>query len=148
MIVETNLDDTSSELIGTDFQEGLLQAGAIDFYFSAIQMKKGRPGLKLSVLIAREGLDTLGRYILENSSTIGLRYYPVDRVILERKSFKVHTPYGPVKVKQVTTPEGNLRRKIEYESLQNLKEKHNISILRLQEELYPIISKHQNDEEE
>lgn len=111
-------------------------------------MKKGRPGFKLSVLVERKNLEKISRYILEHSTSIGVRYYPVSRMILRRKSYQVDTPYGPVWVKQVTTPEGFKRHKIEHESLQNLKEKHNISILRLQEELYPLVFKLQYDEEE
>ncbi|MCB0685294.1 MAG: DUF111 family protein [Saprospiraceae bacterium] len=148
MILETNLDDSSAELLGIDFQENLIRSGAIDFYFSSIQMKKGRPGLKLSVLLAARDQEPVSDYILENSPSIGVRYYPVERTILSRKNLKVDTPYGQVDVKQVTTPSGLKRRKIEYESLQNLKDIHNISILRLQEELYPIIIKSKADEEE
>lgn len=111
-------------------------------------MKKGRPGLKLSVLLAARDQEPVSDYILENSPSIGVRYYPVERTILSRKNLKVDTPYGQVDVKQVTTPSGLKRRKIEYESLQNLKDIHNISILRLQEELYPIIIKSKADEEE
>lgn len=111
-------------------------------------MKKGRPGLKLSVLLNTSHLDNISNYILENTTSIGVRYYPVERIILQRKKLKMDTPYGPVKIKQVITPEGVRRNKIEYESLQNLKETHNISILRLQEELYPLIANIEDHEEE
>lgn len=142
------MDDTSPELIGIDFQKDLLDIGAIDFYFIPVQMKKGRPGLKLSVLLHISNLENISNYILENSTSIGVRYYPVERIILKRKKLKINTPYGPVRIKQVITPGGIKRNKIEYESLQNLKETHNISILRLQEELYPLIANTKDHEEE
>ena len=70
----------------------------------------------------------------------------MQRSILERSQLEMETPYGPVQVKQVITPSGAKRHKIEYQSLQKLKESYNISILRLQEELYPLISKILGDE--
>lgn len=133
--------------MGSDFQNDLIQNGAVDFYFTPIQMKKGRPGLMLSVLVAPDDLDRLSAFILEHSPSIGLRFHPVQRTILDRKQFDLNTPYGNVRVKQVTTPSGAKRHKIEYESLQKLKERHNISILRLQEALYPLLSKIKDNEE-
>jgi uncharacterized protein (DUF111 family) len=147
-VVETNLDDSSAEIIGSDFQDDLMKNGAIDFYFTPIHMKKGRPGLMLSVLVAPSDLDQLSAYILEHSPSIGLRHHQVQRTILPRKQFELETPYGKVMVKQVTTPTGTKRHKIEYESLQKLKEKNNISILRLQELIYPLLLKIQDHEEE
>ncbi|MBK8501824.1 MAG: DUF111 family protein [Saprospiraceae bacterium] len=146
MVVETNLDDSSAELVGTDFQNELIQNGAIDFYFTPIHMKKGRPGLMLSALVAPSDLDRLSTFILEHSPSIGLRYHTVERTILTRKQFELETPYGKVLVKQVITPSGSKRHKIEYESLQKLKENHNISILRLQELIYPLLLKIQDQE--
>ncbi len=148
MIIETNIDDSSVELIGTDFQNDLVENGGIDFYFTPVQMKKGRPGTKLSVLVSPADLDRVSDFILEHSSSIGLRYYPVNRTILQRKQMEISTPYGNVLVKQVTTPSGARRHKIEYESLRNLQVTHNISILKLEEELYPLLLKIQDHEEE
>ncbi len=148
IIVETNIDDGSAELLGLDFQNDLTQHGGIDFYFTAIQMKKGRPGLKLAVLVAPEDVERLSNFILEHSPSIGLRHFPVNRTILERRQFEMSTPYGPVQIKEVTTPSGAKRYKIEYESLQALKSKHNISILNLQNELYPLLSKKKDHEKE
>lgn len=141
MVMETNVDDSSAELLGLDFQHDIFNHGAIDFYLTSILMKKGRPGLKLSILVDAKDLARVSDFVLEHSSSIGIRYYEVQRSILERRKVEVETPYGPVQVKQVITPSGAKRHKIEYDSLQKLKESHNISILRLQEELYPLITK-------
>ncbi|NND34589.1 MAG: DUF111 family protein [Saprospiraceae bacterium] len=147
-MLETNIDDSSSELLGMEFQNGLIENGAIDFFLSSILMKKGRPGFQLSALVNKEDLHRLGAYILEHTTSIGLRYYPLDRIVLERNQFELETPFGVVSVKEVETPSGSKRYKIEHESLQNLKELHNISILRLQEEIYPLILKNRQDEKE
>ena len=138
--METNIDDISSEKLGADFQEALLENGAIDFYFTSIQMKKGRPGLKLSVLTSAFELDRVCAFILEHSTSIGVRYYSVDRSILNRSHFEMDTQYGKIQVKEVTTPSGAKRHKIEYESLRKLKDLHNIPIFQLEQELYPLLS--------
>ena len=148
ILVETNIDDSSAELLGQDFQDDLIRHGALDFYFTSIQMKKSRPGLMLTVLVAPNHLDSINSLILEHSSSIGLRYYPVVRDILPRKQYELHTPYGEVQIKEVVTPSGSKRLKIEYESLLEIKKKHNIPILRLQNELYALLSKNQDHEEE
>ena len=146
--METNIDDSSAELLGHDFQDDLITHGALDFYFTPIHMKKGRPGLMLSVLVAPDNLDKLNDMILEHSSSIGLRYYAVHRSILERRHLEMDTPYGKVMVKEVITPSGKKRNKIEYESLLDIKKKHNIPILRLQNELNALLAKYLDHEKE
>lgn len=141
MLLETNIDDSTAELLGEDFQQGLLAHGAIDFYFSSIQMKKGRPGLQLSTLVKQQDLDGLSAFILEHSTSIGVRFFPVERRILSRRLFDLQTSYGKVKVKEVISPSGKKRYKIEHESLRKLKEKHGISILELQQNIYPLLQK-------
>ena len=131
-MIETNLDDMPSEYLGAGFQEGLLDAGAIDFFFSSVQMKKGRPGLLLSVLSDSEHLDSVNSYILEHTSTIGVRYYPVQRSILSRSIAEIETSLGKVQVKVVTNPSGLLSWKVEYDSLMELKRRHGLSLLQLQ----------------
>lgn len=131
----------SPEMLGSNFQQALLKNGAIDFYFTSIQMKKGRPGIKLSVLSSSADLNRISEFILEHTSSIGVRHYGVSRTILERYQFEMETKYGKIKVKEVITPSGAKRNKIEYESMQNLKESHNISIFRLEQELYQLLAK-------
>jgi len=133
------MDDSSGEWLGQDLQQDLLQAGAIDFYFSPVQMKKGRPGLKLSVLAGAARLDEVADFILEHTPTIGLRYYAVERRELPRRMFSLSTPYGPVQVKEVSLPSGMKRHKIEYEDLRRLSRAHGLSLLRLQQELYALL---------
>ncbi len=139
-VVETNIDDAPAEYLGADFQEGLLQSGAADFFFTPVQMKKGRPGLQLSVLTELANLKKTNRFILENTSTIGLRYYPVDRDILPRKTYEMETPYGSIKVKEVENPSGRKSRKIEYDSLRTLSARHGVSVQQLQSELFPLLN--------
>lgn len=83
-ILETNIDDFSNEFLGKEFQDELLLNGALDFYFNHIQMKKARPGILLSCSVLENNIDKLSDYILENTSTIGIRYYPVQKKMLKK----------------------------------------------------------------
>ncbi len=139
-VIESNLDDSTAEYLGTDFQNQLLENGATDFYFTPVQMKKGRPGLKLTVLASSGSLDRVKEFVLENTSTIGLRYYQVEKDRLPRKNVEIVTKYGPVQVKEVVRPSGSKSHKIEYQSLIEISKKNNINILELETELYNLIS--------
>jgi len=139
-IIESNIDDGPAEYLGNAFQDQLLEAGAVDFYFTQVQMKKGRPGLKLSVLTSVQNLTKVANYILEHTTTIGVRHYAVNRTILSRRQFEMETKYGTIKVKEVTTPSGYKRHKIEYESLRNIQKNHDISLPQLQAELLQILN--------
>ena len=145
--METNLDDARPEVLGENFQQDLLALGARDFYFTSIQMKKGRPGLKVSVLCDQERQEAINAFLLEHTPSIGVRHFKVERTILDRRQFELDTPYGKVDVKAVTTPSGENRYKIEYESLRKLKELHKIPILKLEALLYPLLSKIHDHEE-
>ena len=129
--IETNLDDSSSELLGSDFQAQLLEQGAIDFTLTQALMKKGRPGHLLSTLASHEDLESVCDFILENTTAIGVRYYPVSRKILDRTEEAVSTEFGTIRVKTVTTPSGKERRKAEYEDLSRVAKKQGVSIAEL-----------------
>ncbi len=126
--VETNLDDCSPELLGEDFQRILQNSGAIDFTITQALMKKGRPGLLLSALVKQANLEAVCDCIMEHTTAIGVRYFPVERKILERHEETVATDYGPIRVKVVQTPSGKSRRKAEYDDLRKASENHGISI--------------------
>ena len=116
-MIQTNIDDLSGEFMGAEFQDGLYQAGAIDIYMEQVIMKKGRPGVILNVLCSPEQTQNVAEYILEQTSTIGIRYYNTKRVELDRKISDIHTSFGKVSVKEVKTPSGNSRIKIENKDL-------------------------------
>jgi len=141
VIIETNLDDISPEFLGNAFQNELMELGVKDFYFTSVQMKKGRPGLKLSVLFEVGDIDRVSDFIFENTSTIGLRYFPVSRKTLARKKLTISTKYGDVDIKEVETPSGLKRHKIELDSLQRINKEHKIGIPRLYAELHEILIK-------
>jgi hypothetical protein len=90
-VIETNIDDMSAEIIGSDFQKRLFDLGAIDFYLTQVVMKKGRPGFMISILAKPEDFDKITDFVLENTTSIGLRYYPVKRKILNRSIRNIET---------------------------------------------------------
>jgi uncharacterized protein (DUF111 family) len=65
----------------------------------------------------------------------------VAREILNRRAYEMETPYGKVKVKEVTKPSGRKSRKIEYESLRKLSTQNDIPVPQLEQELYAILNK-------
>ncbi len=114
VVIETNIDDYNPELYDYVF-ERLLQAGARDVFLTPVQMKKGRPGVVLSVLCAAADREALGAIVLGETSAIGLRYYPVQRMMLERELREVTTKYGPIRVKVARGPDGHENLAPEYE---------------------------------
>ncbi|MEQ9221569.1 MAG: nickel pincer cofactor biosynthesis protein LarC [Cyclobacteriaceae bacterium] len=138
-VIETQLDDTSGEVLGSHFQEQLIKLGASDVFYTPIQMKKGRPAQKITVLASENYWEAACEFLLEHTPTIGLRYYKVGKKILKRTNLEIETTYGKVKVKETTKPSGRNQRKIEYESLLEISQKLNQSILETQELLYPLI---------
>ncbi|RME51340.1 MAG: nickel pincer cofactor biosynthesis protein LarC [Caldilineae bacterium] len=98
LLLETNIDDMNPELYGP-VREHLTAAGALDVWTTAIGMKKGRPGVLLSVLAPAEKEADLARLILQETTTLGVRVHSVRRHTAERALRTVQTVYGPVRVK-------------------------------------------------
>ena len=119
-VIQTNIDDLSGEYLGLDFQQKLLDQGALDFYFQQVIMKKGRPGVILTVLTSSSNLEKISELILENTTAIGLRSYPVERMELTRENLYHQTAFGDLKVKEVTLPSGKKRIKIENEEINRI----------------------------
>lgn len=99
--IEANIDDTTGEILGNTMTE-LMDAGALDVYFTSIQMKKNRPGIKLSVLIEPTDFDKFVYLIFKNSSTIGVRYQTLNRIKMNREFEKVEVRGNFIRVKVLT----------------------------------------------
>ena len=117
IVIQTNIDDFNPEFLGKEFQEQLLNKGALDFYYNQIIMKKGRPGLVLTVICPEIKFDDLSRFILASTSTIGLRYYKTNRLELDRKIKEVKTEFGTFKVKVAKGIDGETKIKPESEEV-------------------------------
>ena len=96
--LETNLDDCPPELLGAVFQQ-LLDAGALDVWFTPIQMKKQRPAVMLSVLCEEEKVEALAEILFAGTTAFGLRSDKVVRLKLARRTETVRTEFGEIDVK-------------------------------------------------
>ena len=97
-VVETNLDDVSGEVVGFATTK-LLEAGALDVYTTAIQMKKNRPGVTITVLCQPPQLEKIERVLFRETGTLGVRRWPASRHKLERKPHQVETEFGVIEGK-------------------------------------------------
>ena len=118
-VLETNLDDISGELVGYATTR-LLEAGALDAYTSAIQMKKNRPGVKLSVLCRAGDVERMEAILFGETTTLGVRRWPVSRHVLVRRPHTVRTEWGPVEGKVGWLAGGPPRFAPEFESCRRI----------------------------
>jgi uncharacterized protein (TIGR00299 family) protein len=114
VVVEANIDNMPAEWCG-HLLERLFSAGARDVWYTPIVMKKGRPAICVSSLCAKEALDAVTRVMLTESTTIGLRHFPVGRRTLSRQVIELETRYGILKVKLALDGEVVLNIAPEYE---------------------------------
>jgi pyridinium-3,5-bisthiocarboxylic acid mononucleotide nickel chelatase len=98
IVLEAEIDDMSPQLYGP-LSDRLLASGALDVYLTAVQMKKGRPGVLLTVLTAPGAREALEALIFSETTTLGVRRSEWERTTLARESVSVETAYGPVRVK-------------------------------------------------
>jgi uncharacterized protein (DUF111 family) len=96
--LETNLDDSSPEILGATMEK-LFAAGALDVWFTPIQMKKNRPAVMLSLLCEAAQVEPLADILFRETSAFGLRTEQVTRLKLERRFETVMTEFGEVTVK-------------------------------------------------
>ena len=124
--ISCNLDDMTGEAIGYA-TERLLEAGALDVYLTAIQMKKNRPGVKLSCICRPADRKRLAELMLRHTSTLGVRMQRFDRMVLERGSETVHTPYGELEIKTASGA-GISKSKPEYGSAAKLAKENDVPL--------------------
>ena len=97
-MIETNLDDASPQILG-HVMDRVLELGALDCFFTPVQMKKSRPGVLLSVLCSRDEKEAVMKLLFTETTTLGVRSYEVSRRALQRSVVQVETQYGPIDVK-------------------------------------------------
>ena len=120
--LETNLDDLSPELTGA-VMEKLFAAGALDVWFTPIQMKKNRPAVQLSVLCDDAHTASLADIIFAETSAFGLRTEKITRLKLERRFETVATEFGEVTIKLGVKGGRVVQIAPEFESCRALSEK-------------------------
>ena len=123
-MLEANLDDLSPQIIGY-VCERLLAEGALDVFTTAVQMKKGRPGILLTVLSHPQAAETMRGILLHETSTLGVRSRRERRHVLDRRYEPVLTPWGEVRIKVGSTEGQDTNAAPEYEDCRRIaSEKH------------------------
>ena len=118
-LLETNIDDLNPEIFAY-VMEKLFSAGALDVYLTPIQMKKNRPGTKISVLCREQDTLKLREILFLETSTLGIRETSLRRHSLKREFQTVETPWGMVQIKIAHLPNGDLKSAPEYEDCRKL----------------------------
>ncbi len=135
-VLETHIDDLPPELYD-HLMERLFAAGALDVAYSPLQMKKNRPGLRLTVICPPPVRTLVLETLFAESTTLGVRVAEMARVTLPRWSETIDTPYGPLTVK-ATEINGRRRWLPEYDSCRELARRHHLPLL----EVYRLVARH------
>jgi hypothetical protein len=128
VVIETNIDDMNPQIY-EHVIERLFKDGALDAYLTQVIMKKGRPGIKLTVLCHEGKKRKLVETLFRETTTIGVRLRKEERHTLERKIKKIDTKFGEIRVKESRLPDGTLRAMPEYEDCKRIAKKKNISLI-------------------
>jgi len=126
-LLETNLDDVTGEVIGYA-KQNLLASGALDVYTTAIQMKKDRPGVQVSVICKPAESDKLESILFEQTGTLGIRRQLLDRSILSRDEHSVQTIWGTIAGKLGWQANGKTVFSPEFEACARVADEQNIPL--------------------
>src|SRR5467141_4329003 len=137
VVLETNLDDVSGEVIGRAV-ERLMEAGARDVSITPVFMKKNRPGQLISIITDKAKSERLAELLMEETGTLGVREMPVSRHISRRSSGNVELEVGgkrfQVRVKRALSTSGHAKGgKVEYEDLRRISNETGLSMRELQQ---------------
>jgi uncharacterized protein (TIGR00299 family) protein len=125
IMMETTIDDMNPELYGYVEQQ-LFHLGVKDMWMSSVIMKKGRPGTVLSVMCTRAMEHRVLDILYSETTTAGVRTWPVNQHCLDRDVVTADTPYGQVRIKRFYREGEMISWKAEYEDVKALAEKHGV----------------------
>jgi uncharacterized protein (DUF111 family) len=126
-MIETNIDDMSSNLLGA-LAEDLMTAGALDVTITPALMKKGRPGHLLAVMAKPDDVARLTEFLLRHSTTLGVRLAPMERIIASRRLLEIKTELGTAKVKVKEMDGKPVDVAPEYEDCRRLAKEHQLDL--------------------
>lgn len=109
VMIETNLDDTTPQVLGY-VMERAFALGALDCFLTPVQMKKNRPGTLVSILCRPAEQEALTQLLFDETTTLGVRSYEVERRALEREFVKVETKFGAISVKVARADGGRVSK--------------------------------------
>lgn len=137
--MEVNLDDISGEILGY-VMDLLIDAGANDVYYTPIYMKKNRPAILLQLLCAESNINNMKEILFKETTTLGVRYYPLTVHRMERTFRKVSTKWGNVTVKEGILEGKVIKSSPEFEECKKIAETHKIPLKMVYEEVWQNIS--------
>lgn len=126
-IIEATIDDSSPQLLG-HFINRALELGALEAYLTPVVMKKNRPGSKLTIMAEIDKIDRLIEAIFRETTTIGVRYYPVERRILRREIKEIVWRGQKIRVKVSYLGQEVINRQPEFDDCLRAAEKLNLSV--------------------
>lgn len=136
--VECNIDDMNPELYSYLLDE-LLALGAKDAWLTPIIMKKGRPAICLTVLVVDGDLDIVKEYVFHHTTSIGLRYYPVEREVCERSFSEINYMGHIIHIKTALYKEQVVNISLEYEDVKKASQALAIPVKVLEQELLKLL---------
>ncbi len=132
-VIEAVIDDATPQLLAYA-SELLLEAGAWDVYRAAVQMKKGRTGVQMTVLSSPDLAPALRELLFRETTTIGLRWRIENKLALEREFAVVETPWGKARIKIARWPSGKIANASpEYEDCRALARQHTVALKQVME---------------
>lgn len=130
IVLESNLDDLNPEIYPY-LMDKLFQEGALDVTFSPVHMKKNRPGTQIQVLTNPSAAEEMRAILFQETTTLGVKQYPVERYALPRESVTIRSPYGEIRLKVATCPDGKLKISPEYEDCRRLAQEHDLPLQKI-----------------
>jgi len=129
--IECEIDDMNPQFFGP-LMDGLMAAGALDVFYTAVQMKKNRPGTLVTIIAPPVRRRALTDLLFRDSTTIGVRYEEMSRTCLDRAFETVETAYGIVRFKVARQDGRELNASPEFEDCERLAAEHGVSIKAVQ----------------
>lgn len=127
-VIEANIDDLSPQIFG-HLMDRVLEAGALDIFYTPAQMKKNRPGVLLTLLCKPEDRERMTEIIFRETTTLGVRYRNERREILRREFVTVETEYGPIRIKVSRALDGRvMNASPEFEDCRAAAERHQVGL--------------------
>lgn len=137
--IEVNLDDISGEILGY-VMDLLIEGGANDVYYTPIYMKKNRPAILLQLLCSSSKIETMKHILFTETTTLGIRYYPLTVHRMERTFRKVSTKWGDVTVKEGLLGGQVIKSSPEYEECKKIAEDFQVPLKTVYEEVWKRLS--------
>ena len=135
---QAQIDDASGEDLAF-LMQALRNAGALEVFAQAVQMKKGRPASLITVLARPEHAELLRQVWWRDGTTLGVREQLLQRWSLPRDHGTVDTPWGPVRIKRSRRPDGSWLCKPEADDLAELALRHQLPMAQLRRAVLALV---------